>query len=371
MADGADAPPPAVKATPQTRILQAVATLLIGAAGGYLASLIGVPLPWMIGAMLANTIVAIADVRIAGHGVMLPLTVRTVMVPVIGVMLGSGFTPEVARQMIAWWPSVVGLFLFVGLSVITVYTLYRRLFDLDRPTAYFAAIPGGVIESAILGEMAGGDQRTISLIHFCRILIAVLTIPLAFRLIFGPVGSAAVGADAFKTAISLSDAVLLIGAGVLGFYLGRLTKLPGAAISGPMILSALVHGLGFTEAHPPTLLVIAAQIVLGSALGARFSGFPVSRVFVGLKAAALGVAAMMTIGIAIGLVVWPFVPETMAGIILAYAPGGLAEMSLIALSLQMSVPFVAAHHIARIIIAVTLPPLIYKWRIDPTAEFHR
>jgi uncharacterized membrane protein AbrB (regulator of aidB expression) len=34
---------------------------------------------------------------------------------------------------------------------------------------------------------------------------------------------------------------------------------------------------------------------------------------------------------------------------LAYSPGGLAEMSLVALSLGIDVAFVAAHHIVRVI----------------------
>lgn len=352
-------------------IARTTGTLVIGSLGGYVAALISLPLPWMIGAMLATTIAALSRAQIAGQHVLLPQSFRLVTVPVIGVMLGSGFTPEVAQMMVVWWPSVLGLFVFVMASVVSVYVVYRRFFGFDRPTAYFASIPGGVIESAVLGESAGGDARTISLIHFCRILLAVLCIPMAFRLVFGPVGSQAVGASAFETALSIGDVLWLIGAGVSGFYLGRLSRLPGAAISGPMIMSAIIHATGLTEAHPPTLIVIAAQIVLGSALGSRFLGYPLSRVAYGMRAAFAGFAIMVGYAVVIAMVMQHLVPEDIPGLLLAYAPGGLAEMSLIALSLQLSVPFVAAHHIARIIIAVMIPAYIYKWRIDPTVDLHR
>ncbi|HEX2509089.1 MAG TPA: AbrB family transcriptional regulator [Microvirga sp.] len=36
-------------------------------------------------------------------------------------------------------------------------------------------------------------------------------------------------------------------------------------------------------------------------------------------------------------------------LLLAYSPGGLAEMSLVALSLGIEVAFVAAHHIIRVV----------------------
>jgi len=46
--------------------------------------------------------------------------------------------------------------------------------------------------------------------------------------------------------------------------------------------------------------------------------------------------------------------------VLAYAPGGLAEMSLIALALHADVAFVSSHHVVRILLIVTLAPLTFR-----------
>jgi len=189
-------------------LARSAATLAIAVGGALIARQVQMPLPWMIGGMLAVTIVALAKVRIADHGVHLPPVARMVMVPVIGVMLGSSFTPDIVGQMGDWWLTLIGLVVFIGSTLAVIYQVYRRVFGFDRPTAYFSAIPGGVIESAILGEMAGGDARTISLIHFCRIVLAVLTIPVAMRLIYGPVGSVAISADSFDTALSVTVSAL-------------------------------------------------------------------------------------------------------------------------------------------------------------------
>ncbi|MFT3953112.1 MAG: AbrB family transcriptional regulator [Piscinibacter sp.] len=43
-------------------------------------------------------------------------------------------------------------------------------------------------------------------------------------------------------------------------------------------------------------------------------------------------------------------------LILAYSPGGLAEMSLIAVSLHAEVAFVAAHHIVRVFLVMISAP---------------
>jgi uncharacterized membrane protein AbrB (regulator of aidB expression) len=43
-----------------------------------------------------------------------------------------------------------------------------------------------------------------------------------------------------------------------------------------------------------------------------------------------------------------------AAVFLAFAPGGITEMSLIALSLHVSVVFVALHHVIRIVLAISI-----------------
>ncbi|HSK41850.1 MAG TPA: AbrB family transcriptional regulator, partial [Arenibaculum sp.] len=50
----------------------------------------------------------------------------------------------------------------------------------------------------------------------------------------------------------------------------------------------------------------------------------------------------------------------LSGLILAYAPGGLAEMSLIALSLDLDTAFVSTHHMVRIILIVVLAPAAFR-----------
>ena len=46
------------------------------------------------------------------------------------------------------------------------------------------------------------------------------------------------------------------------------------------------------------------------------------------------------------------VGEPVSAVILAFAPGGVSEMSLVALSLHLSAVFVTMHHLVRIILAV-------------------
>jgi len=48
-------------------------------------------------------------------------------------------------------------------------------------------------------------------------------------------------------------------------------------------------------------------------------------------------------------------------LILAYSPGGLAEMSLVALALRIEVAFVAAHHIIRVFMVMVGAGLVFRF----------
>ena len=45
---------------------------------------------------------------------------------------------------------------------------------------------------------------------------------------------------------------------------------------------------------------------------------------------------------------------------LAFAPGGLAEMTLISLSLNIDVAFVSVHHMVRVMFLVAMAPIAFK-----------
>ncbi|MEM1010384.1 MAG: AbrB family transcriptional regulator, partial [Myxococcota bacterium] len=72
--------------------------------------------------------------------------------------------------------------------------------------------------------------------------------------------------------MTLIDLAMITGLGIVGWWLGAKLGIAGAAIVGPMILSALVHGLGWTTAKVPTELLILSQLTLGILLGAQFRG---------------------------------------------------------------------------------------------------
>lgn len=324
--------------------------LAIGAAGGALFAWLELPLAWMIGAMVLTTAAAVAGAEIA-----LPPPMRSAIIVVLGVMLGSAFTPDLLGRMPQWGFSLAALLAYIALATAGVAAYYRRA-GYDRTTAYFAAAPGGLAEMMLLGAAAGGDERAILLSHGLRILLLVLVVPFGFRLFGGYEPAAAAEA----VAAAPLDLLILAGCGLLGFLLARPLRIPAPALVGPMALSAAVHLAGLTASRPPEELVALAQLVMGTAVGCRFVGIPFARLAQGLLLALGATAILLALAAAFALLLPALAPLSPAGVLLAFAPGGLAEMSLIALALGIDAAFVSAHHVARIFLVVMLLPPAYR-----------
>jgi membrane AbrB-like protein len=368
------APPSAAPASKSTRrrIAFAILTLALGAAGGWLATQINLPLPWMIGAMVATTIGSLA-----GLDLFMYRWVRGPNVAVLGVMLGSSFTPAILARFGDWIATIAGLALYVALVTAILYWYFRRYGHFDRVTAFFSASPGGLNEMTIVGRELGGDDRLIALVHGARILMVVMTIPIGFMIFehYQPSARPPSGAALFQQ--PWREALILGSCALVGAFGARAIRMPAAFVTGPMFLSALAHILGWSESRPPAFLIGLAQVVIGSGVGARFAGvklYTIARVLL----LSLGSTAVMVALTAIFALVLRHATDTsIEAVILAYAPGGLAEMSLIALALAIDSAFVASHHVLRIVMIVIVAPTLFrrflraKRKSDDPAEAHQ
>lgn len=327
-------------------------TLAIGAVGGEILSYLHVPLAWMIGALVATTIAALLRAPLA-----LPRKLRDTVITVLGVMLGSSFRPEMFDNLGSWAFSLIGLLLYLIVSTGVLFILLRRFAGYDPVTAYFAAAPGGLNEMVLVGGALGGDDRTLALTHAARVMLVVMIIPLWFAFSAGYRSS---GAYSTEVAAGALDLIILLGCAVFGAVIGRLIRLPAANLMGPMLLSAAVHLAGVTQSSPPWFLVALAQLIVGGSLGCRFVGVApraMARVIL-ISIPGTAVLLVITLAFGVGLHLLTGVPLTL--LVLAYAPGGLAEMSLIAFYLGQDTAFVASHHLIRITLIILLAPLVFR-----------
>ncbi len=309
----------------------------------------------MLGSMIAVTLAAILRAPIVP-----PVGLRKIMVPILGVMLGSGFRPETFEHVGEWGLTLVVLPFFVAAAFGGAFLFYRKIGGYDPVTAFYASAPGGLNEMLILGAEAGGDERRIAMAHASRILI-VVSFVVFFYALFLDISSTGparpyVGFDD----VPLRDLAILAGCAVLGALVGPMIRLPAAQVLGPMLLSAAAHLTGLTGAPPPTLAVNAAQLVIGTVVGSRFLGAAPRAVLRDMALAVGSCAAMITVALISAIVVTQFTGIGLEQTFLAFSPGGLPEMSLLALAMNADIAYVATLHIARISLVIAVAPLIFR-----------
>lgn len=321
--------------------------ILIGAAGGAAFWFLGTPLPWMLGAMTATGIGALLSLPIAAS-----MKVRTPMVTVMGAMLGTSFTSDTVGDLGNWVLPLAMLVPFIAVSGLLGTLYLRRMTNLDRRTAFYAAMPGGLVDLVLMGERDGADTTTIALMHAARIFLVVLILPTVIQLM---VPTDIAGRSAAYRPLATLDAAAVAwfaASAAGGALVGRWLRLPAPFLVGPMLASAALHLAGVTDFQVPSVIIAAAQVVLGASIGCRFAGTP-PRAILRTLALSLGATAiLLTVTAAFAGLVSRITGLPFPEMLLAYAPGGLAEMSLIAFTLGLEVPFVAAHHVARIFLTV-------------------
>lgn len=326
--------------------LRQAGAIALGVAGGAGALALGLPLPWMLGPMILCTAAALAALPVAA-----PMWMRPWVIPVIGVMLGSSLTPEVLGAVPQWGITMALLPPFLILAAVFSYLLYRRFGGFDRKTAFFCAIPGGLSEMILFAEANAADHNKVALAHASRVLIVILCVSLFFGLVLG-VNSQGSANWTPMTALSPADWAILIGCGVIGVPLARLLRLPADQLLGPMVLSGIAHATGLVTLPPPTVIVIVAQVVIGTTIGARFVGVRLRAVAGEMTLALVSSLAMIAVALAFAWVVHVAAGMPMEQAFLAYTPGGLAEMSLLALALHQDVAYVAVTHVVRIVLVI-------------------
>ncbi|WP_235037818.1 MULTISPECIES: AbrB family transcriptional regulator [unclassified Novosphingobium] len=344
-----------VAAFPIGMIARFLAALALGAAGGALFWSIGVPLPWVLGSMFACAAGSITRLPIEASA-----ATRRPMSAVIGVVLGSAFHPGLFTQAAEWIVPIALLPVFLAVAAFACILYFRRVAGFDAPTAYFSGVPGGIAEMVVLGSERGADERMVGLIHGARIFLVVFILPFLIRAFEAEVHAPVLAAPQVAGAAGWSLLPWALGCAVLGALVGRALRFPAWHLMGPLFVSAVVHLSGLSDFHIPAWAIAAAQVGLGATIGCRFVGLDLATLLRTLMLAAGSTAILLAVTFC-----WAFAIGWATGlnpalVALAYSPGGVAEMSMVALSLSLEAGFVIVHHLVRVMLVIVAAPLAFR-----------
>lgn len=322
---------------------------LIGLGGGYAFERLGLPAAWLSGAL-----VAVTAATFAGLPVRVPGPAATAGFLLIGIVMGSAVTPETLRLMLSWPVSMAGLVVLVPAIVGAIMVYLVRVERFDRETAFFASIPGALNYVMALTLDSRADARVVAVIQSFRLVLLVAALPSLMAL--SGLGSAAARPVAASASASWSEmALLIVLSASCGLGMERL-RVPGGATVGAMLGSAVLHATGVVTAMIPEPIVIGGFIVMGVLIAGRFAGTSLAELRVLMRASVGAFLVGTAVTVAVAMAVAPVAGLPVGKVILAYAPGGIEAMAILAFVLDMDPAFVGAHHLLRFVgIALLLP----------------
>ena len=154
--------------------------------------------------------------------------------------------------------------------------------------------------------------------------------------------------------------VIMVVAGIAGWKIAERVGLFGASILGPMILTMILSLTGIITQRPPAEFIQAAQFVLGIAVGAKYAGITGKELSIYVTAGVVYslILACLTLIFFEIVVQLGLAPGLDA--LLAFLPGGQAEMVVIAIIVGADLPYVISHHLLRIVLVIVMSPIISK-----------
>lgn len=340
-------------------------TLLLAWAAAELCLWLRMPIPWMLGPLLATALLTLGGLPTRSD-----LRLRNAGQWVMGASLGLYFTPQIVAQLLGlWWAVVSSVVWALLLGLLYGHWLYRscsgRLPGVDdaalRPSAYYAGAIGAASEMTLLAEREGARTDLVAASHSLRMLIVVLVMPFGMLMAksWWHLDVVALSPGLTKTASVVGLALLALATGA-GAWLMRWRRLPNPWFLGPLLVAI---ALAVTQTAPsavPAVLSNLAQLFIGVSLGVRFSP-----AFVRTAPHWLWRVALGTLGLLLACAVFGGLLALVSGLhpataMLGTAPGGMTEMSITAKVLQLGVAVVTAFQVTRLVAVLVLVQPVYR-----------
>jgi uncharacterized protein len=327
--------------------------LAVGVPAGFLFHRLHAPIPWMIGPMIA-----VAGLNLLGVRMYSPPYARQMGQVILGSAVSLYFTPPVVAALAGNLPAVAAATVAVFLVGIAGALTLSRASGVDAKSTFFASIPGGAMAMAVLADRYGAQIAPVAVAHSLRVSVVVILIPIALTY-----GGFPLETSAYSPMVPLDPPVLavwLAASWLLGEISEKLNFHNGCLLV-PIFVGAALTMSGVQLSAVPRWMTDFAQLMFGLVLGARYERafFAHYRLFIpfALLNSFFIVIASVLAGAALA---WAF-HLPVATMILATSPGGLAEMTITAQALQISVPLVVAFHLFRVVAVNMGTQYIYVW----------
>ena len=300
-----------------------------------------------------------AAAALAGRPLYVPTLLTRSIFVLIGISLGAVVTPETLTGM-AHYPLSIAVLIVAMICVSVGGTAYLTVVHRwHLLSAYLASSPGGMSQVLVVAADLGADLRGVAIVQTMRVVIIAVGLPAGLSLL-GLAGAAMRRGNGPFTFAVADELAILVVASTLAAFIAYRIRFPGGLLFGAMFASAALHGSGLIHAVVPPWVANIAMVMLGGVIGARFANTPLRLLanYLGAAFGAFAVSVVIAAAFGAALIGWLALP--VPEVVIAFAPGSVDAMMLLALALHLDPVYVGAHHVMRIMFVSLILPLIAR-----------
>jgi uncharacterized protein len=333
-----------------------ILAFLIGLLGSLVFIFLHLPLPWLMGSIFATSVA----IRFEKIPIISPKLFSSPARILIGLAIGSAFTPEILKYIPEYTFSLLLVIPFTILVIFFGTFYYYKILKYDLKTSYLGSMPGGVIEMVIIGQELKANTAKITLMQSSRLFFVVVSLPFIIQYIF----QIDIRGNQLLTTplvnVNFTQFVVLYIFGVLGAIIAKKIKLTAAFLMGPMIISIILYSSGVFNVAIPDEFLKFIQIVFGVIIGFTFRGVPLKTIYQTLIATLGHFTILAILCILFIAIIHFYLDFKTLDILLAFGPGGQTEINLVAILVGANLPYITLHHIVRLLIVMNLAPILAK-----------
>jgi membrane AbrB-like protein len=314
----------------------------------------GVPAAFLLGALGAAMIVVGR-----GGAVRLPGWIFALAQAVVGCLIARSFTPALFGAVGQHFALFAGVTFSVLLVATALGLVLARLRVLPGSTALWGAFPGAATVMVLLSGSFGGDMRLVAVMQYLRVVVVAVTASLVGRL-FG-LGGGGVRHPAWLAPVAWPSfaacVAIILFSGLVG---PRLKRFPAAPLLLPMVIATLLQDVGWIRVDLPQPLLVASYLVVGWAIGLRFTRESFREAGHALPKMLAGIVALVVACSGIGWALTRVAHIDMLTAYFATSPGGADSIAIIAAGTSVDIPFVMATQMSRFVAVLVLGPALAK-----------
>lgn len=333
--------------------MKSIVCLVIAAGFGALLQFEGVPHGLLLGSIIVTALI----VSKTDFAPATPFGLGYIQVT-LGIATGLMFEAWDSHTASTMLPSLGVLLLCLSVQIGLAALWLNRGAGWNRTDSLLAVYPGALAAVFDLLESEKASSKVI-IVHLLRLLL--ITVLVSF-LIPGQAAVAVAESGALTTGMALT-VLSVIGLSIL---LGRLLLIAG--VPAPFMLTAIIVTAVFVKSgwlhgfHMPEWSLNLAVLIVGVRIGARFQGLGLAELARHGRTALVSVGLMILVAAGFALAAARWLGSDALSLWLAYMPGAIETIAIVAFAGGLNVVFILTHHLSRMVLLHFAPAILVQVR---------